>query len=136
MKRTPLKRGTKPLERRTPLNPIGRRAKREAPDRKLCREVVIARDKVCQFPVYFERCVEASIKSGQFPKVLVGAGSPCWGPPQVHEPAHRRNSDVTDPEQCILLCQRHNQWLEDHPQSGYALGLLVRGNGLPLRGSY
>ena len=106
---------------------------REAPARRKCVEAVKARDKVCQFWPKAEAYWRTyGLEAYQELRGLVPIPG-CWGPLTAHEVAHRRNSDFTNPNDCIALCYAHNGWLEDHPQFGYDTGLLVRGNGLPLR---
>lgn len=115
--------------RRTGLNRISDKMKARLPARKKCREIVLARDKVCQFPVMLARWyADAERERGMF--VFPNCSH---GPLEVHEPAHRRNVDFTDPTQCIASCAVHNQWAESEPALAYAIGWLVRGNGLPLR---
>ena len=120
-------RSTKPLRRYTWLNKVSERRLREAPARRACVAAVIERDRVCQFPAAVARWYESQRECGLF------VFPNCFGPLTAHEPAHRRNCDYTDPAACICTCWGHNQYLEDHPEFGYATGLLVRGNGLKLR---
>lgn len=125
MKSSPLKRGTKPLRRYTWLNKVSARRLRETPARRACVAAVIARDKVCQFWPYATRTPDLPYDFRTLPS--------CQGKLTAHEPAHRRNSDYTNPDDCIALCALHNNWLETEPEFGYATGLFVRGNGLRLR---
>lgn len=94
-----------------------------------CRKIVFARDKNrCQFSVKLAEYVH------EYGMLDLPKGSQsCFGPLHLHEPAHRRNSDILDPDQCMLLCDWHNGWCEDNPLIAEVLGLIVKGNGFPLR---
>ena len=126
-----MNRGTSVLRRKTRLAPMSDKTKEQAPGRRACVAAVIARDGGC----VFWRYVTEATKLGT-PEWLsvadVTVMSECWGDLTAHESAHRRNSDATNPDDCICLCTFHNNWLEDHPALGYATGLLEKGNG-PLR---
>jgi hypothetical protein len=129
------------------LNPESEKTKNRRSARRRCVELVVQRDQVCQFWPYLHKWVEATrdVHRQQDPairwrpaawwyeQVFGSPPPPCFGRLTAHEPAHRRNSDCTDPAQCIALCEGHNGWAEDHPRTAYTLGLLVRGNGIPLR---
>ena len=97
--------------------------------RETCAKIVRERDKNrCQFSVKLAEYVH------EFGMLDLPYGSQrCFGPIHLHEPAHRRNSDVTDPDQSFLLCDFHNGWAEDHPAHAEVLGLIVKGNGFPIR---
>ena len=118
-----------PLRRRTGLQRKGRLAPHSAktidraPARAACVRAVKARDKGCVFWRY-ARLGGEGLELLNIPE--------CFGDLTAHEPAHRRNSDPTDPDQCICLCVGHNNWVEDHPDFCYAVGLLEKGNGRPL----
>lgn len=97
--------------------------------REECRKEVKRRDRVCQFPVLlnrFER--ETGVVDIELPRR-------CDGGDEVHEPAHSRNVDFTDPLNCILSCWRHNRFAEDATGEARELlvriGWLARGAGLP-----
>lgn len=59
---------------------------------------------------------------------------PCGGPLDVHEPARRSHgADPTDPEQCVLLCRRHHEFVHANPSIGKALGLITYNHPVPWR---
>jgi hypothetical protein len=116
-----LKRSTKPMKRVS-----DKRAALEAA-REECRKAVHARDQRCQFPVFLGRYIH---EYGMF---VVPGSQRCFGALTVHEPAHRRNVDITDPDNCLLLCSYHNEWCEDFPVVARLIGLSVEGNGFPIR---
>ena len=127
MKRSQLPPSTKPLRRYTWLKKVSARRLREAPARRACVAAVIERDRRCQFPAALARWYESQSECGLF------VFPNCFGPLTAHEPAHRRNCDYTDPAACVASCQAHNEWAENEPALAYAIGWLVRGNGLRLR---
>lgn len=122
------------MKRAGRLAPRSQKRIDEAEARRACVEAVFARDRVCQFfPQLsdYMRITPADLRKH--------AGlPPCWGDLTGHEPAHRRNVDYLDPVNVIALCVRHNGFLEDCTgiwrQHAEGCGLLVRGNGKPLRG--
>ena len=118
-----LRRSTKPM-RKVSDKRLAREAARDE-----CRKIVFARDKNrCQFSV---RLAEYVHEYGMLD--LPNGSQRCFGPLHLHEPAHRRNVDIADPDECMVLCDGHNGWCEDHPLIAEALGLIEKGNGFPLR---
>lgn len=118
-----LKRSTKPMRKVSERRLALEKAREE------CVRIVKERDRNrCQFAVKLAAYVH---EYGMLD--LPNGSQRCFGPIHLHEPAHRRNSDITDPDQCLLLCNGHNGWVEDHPVLAEVLGLFVKGNGLPLR---
>ena len=113
--------------KRSRLNPMSDAAKKKLSARRACIAAVKERDKSCQFWSHLNAWL--ALNAGRFPWPY----PQCGGPPEVHEPAHRRNVDFTDPTNCLLLCRSHNQWCEDQPTAAREIGLVVHGNGLPLR---
>lgn len=54
--------------------------------------------------------------------------SPCFGSVNGHEIVKRsQGGSLTDLDNIVLLCNRHNDYLEDHPREARELGL-VRSN--------
>lgn len=50
---------------------------------------------------------------------------PCFGPINGHEIVKRsQGGSITDPENVILLCDRHNEWVENFPLDAHRLGLM------------
>ena len=79
-------------------------------------EIVLERDKVCQFPLRFG--AYAGQDGWNWP------APPCWGPLVGHEPLKRSHgADPCDPSQVVLLCVGHNSWVEDYPVARKLLGL-------------
>ena len=115
--------------RRTPMRRRSKKATRRDSARRACVAAVIARDKVCQFPVLLAR-----YEAQHGPVPLGGDDRHCHGwPLEAHEPKHRRNVDPTDPANCVATCPWHNQLIETLGDVAYDIGLLVRGNGEPYR---
>lgn len=118
-----LKRSTKPMKRVSDKRLALEKA------RGITSKIVRERDKNrCQFPVKLAEYVH------EYGMLALPDGSQCcFGLLHLHEPAHRRNVDITDPDQCMLLCDFHNGWCEDYPLIAEVLGLIVKGNGFPIR---
>jgi hypothetical protein len=115
--------------KRTRLRPRSDKAIARDEARRACVAAVIARDKVCQFPMLL-----AAYEREHGPVPLGGDDRHCHGWPLVaHEPKHRRNVDPTDPENCIAVCPFHNELIETLGDVAYDIGLLVRGNAEPYR---
>lgn len=108
MKRTPLKRGTSRLRRRTPLARVGRRARLNRGRRETVVALVRARDVSCQF-------------GGINPAFA----SACRGELDVHEviPRSAWPAGVFEVLNCVLLCRRHHCWVDDHPDLAHRVGL-------------
>ena len=50
---------------------------------------------------------------------------PCYGPVNGHEIVKRsQGGSITDLSNIILLCARHNDWVEDSPTEAHRLGLM------------
>lgn len=108
--------------------------RRLMPARRRCVAAVIERDEICQFwpAVRFFYCFnEDGVEDYSLPS-WTQAWPACGGELTAHEPAHRRNVDATDPSNAICLCAVHNTFVESMGEVAYDIGLLVRGNGLPL----
>jgi hypothetical protein len=117
----------KPL-RRTRLRPRSDKAIARDEARRACVAAVIARDRVCQFPVLL-----AAYEREHGPLPIDRGERWCRGPLVAHEPKHRRNVDPTDPASCLLACAQHNDWAEMQPELAYRIGFLQRGNAEPYR---
>lgn len=132
MKRSPLHRRSTLRSQGFALPALSKKRKAQVQARAVCVATVIERDGHCQF----HRLVSAhwgELSASQHARVL--AAWDCHGRLTAHEPAHRRNVDITDPASCMAVCQFHNGFAEDEPALSYLIGLLVKGNGLGLRGS-
>ena len=123
MKRSPMKATRRPIRARS--------AKAVARDeaRRACVASVIARDRVCQFPVLLE-LYEAQ---HGFEMPLKQEDRCCRGALVAHEPKHRRNVDPTDPANCLAACVFHNGRAEGLGYVAFDIGFLERGNGEPYR---
>ena len=108
LRRTPLRRGTSQLKR-SRLNPVGKKANREASD--------LARFRLA-----------LHLRSGGFCEARTPA---C--PPGVHEgcdPHHLSHADrdrgVHLPERGLLVCRQGHDFIEQHPAWSYEQGYLLR----------
>lgn len=116
--------------KRTRLRPRSDKAIARDEARRACVAAVIARDKVCQFPMLL-----AAYEREHGPVPLGGDDRHCHGWPLVaHEPKHRRNVDPTDPTSCLAACPFHNteaegslRWIAE------LIGFIERGNAEPYR---
>jgi len=110
--------------KRSPLRRISEKRKAQLPARRKCVQVVLERDKVCQFQPRLEAYWRENGLDAY--KQLV-AGLPlhdCWGPLDVHEPGHRsQGADPTDPAACVLVCRGHHDFLHSRPLIAKALTL-------------
>lgn len=94
--------------KRTPLRSMSRMKALERDARRRCMEIVVRRDRICR-------------AAG----IVRDIG--CNGPLDGHEPLPRsRGGDPTDPEQVILVCRQHHDWIHAHPEASYGYGLLIR----------
>jgi len=97
--------------KRSRINPVSAKRRATFEARRECVEIVLERDKVCQWNV---RCAAL----GRDPLHA------CWGPLDVHEPGHRsQGADPTDPEQCVAVCRGCHSFLHAHPLLAKELGL-------------
>lgn len=114
MKRTGIARSTKPMKRtelaraRKPIRSVSAKRKATFRARAECRKVVLARcGEVC------EAC----------PKI--GPDGPQRVAVQVHEIVPRSaGGSITDPTNCLGVCERCHQWIHEHPVEARQLGLL------------
>lgn len=95
---------TKP---RKPLAPFSAKRLSEHERREQVRKEVLERDRVCRLSLH--------VRTGI-----------CGGPLDVHEPKTRaRGGNYLDPDECVLLCRKHHDWVHDHPTEATELGLLI-----------
>lgn len=107
MKRSGIKRGTKPLERRTRLRPIGRRRRRELAAWAVVKADTLTRDAgICQ-------------AAHLVPQVA------CYGPLDPHHIAKRSTTPEArvDPENVVWVCRRHHYWIDVNQLEAHGLGL-------------
>lgn len=102
MKRTEMKRGTKPIPARS--------AKRVKEDRERSKVVAGIRERVGD-----DVCELAPI-----------IGTPCFGPIHGHELLPRgRGGSITDEKNIMMACNGHNGWASTHTKEAEALGILL-----------
>lgn len=59
------------------------------------------------------------------PALMVMMGG-CYGAVNGHEILKRsQGGSITDPRNILLLCSRHNSWVEDYPEDAHRLGLMI-----------
>lgn len=118
MRRTPLRRTSR-------LAPISKKRAAGTEDRRAIRERVYARDGWrCRLlasvgATYFS--VNEDGLRGPYEKV-----PPCFGPLTPH---HLLKASAGGPytlDNLVTLCAGHNTWVEDHPATATALGLVIR----------
>ena len=136
LKRTEMKRGTKPLPK------MSKKAKAKIPARRAAMKVVRERDQTCQF---WLRLIVWAQKSGAvyFPNLSGVDGlylltkateafeakldlkiPQCSGPLDGHEPKHRsQGGDPTDPDDVVLTCRAHHDVCHAYPLAAKALNL-------------
>lgn len=125
MKRSPLKRGTSVLKR-TPLARVGWRKRNEQLERSHVIRTVHARDVRCQF-LFWALQAKMDDKIGKLEDPI-----PCWNPEgsggDVHEIIARSvwPKGYLDPDNCVLLCRAHHEWLDAHRAQAEAIGLYGR----------
>lgn len=103
--------------KRSPLPRISARKRAKARQRAEVVRQVRERDQHCQM---FERWYHQGTGS------WYGSLDPmCAGPLDVHEIIPRsawRDGDL-DPDNCVLVCRRHHDWIGNHPLQAAELGL-------------
>ncbi|RSN12859.1 hypothetical protein DMB42_11825 [Nonomuraea sp. WAC 01424] len=112
-RRTPLKQG-KPLERKTPLRAAG----------NLERKPIRNQSKKRQAENLERRAMKhAMFPDGTPPCIVPWCGQ--WAD-DLHEPLTRaRGGSITEPDNAVPTCRRHNSELTEEPPWGYELHLLV-----------
>jgi hypothetical protein len=107
--RSPLKRSTVPLRRLTPLRKVSKKRARLLRERSKVRAFVLLRDGGCK-------------GAAVVPSVS------CSGPLDVHELVRRSQwrEGFLHPENCVLLCRGHHDFVHANPSSARAVGLLLR----------
>jgi hypothetical protein len=115
--------------KRTPLRRVSRKREAERAQRQACVQVVLERDRTCQYVSMVFRA-RRSLSPADWAMLTKAAVIGCRGHLTVHEPGHRRNVDYLDPASCICLCFWHNVWVENCPEAAYHAGLLIKANGL------
>ena len=111
--------GNKP---RKPLAPFSAKRLAEHDRRAEVVQIVRERDSWCRLnprSVHYPRVqIDALMHHGVlFPL--------CGGNLDVHEPLTRaRGGNYLDPDDCVLLCRQHHDWVHDHPRAAEKLGLL------------
>jgi hypothetical protein len=110
VKRSALKRSSVGLRRLTPLRKVSRKRSRQMRERWQVRAFVGLRDE--------GQCRGALLVP------LVG----CAGPLDVHELVRRSQwrEGFLHPENCVLLCRSHHDFVHANPSSARAVGLLLR----------
>lgn len=109
--------------KRSRVKPFSQKRIDDREARAALREIVVERDKVCQFWVYIDR---AGIGRQ-------GHGFPgCLGDLVPHEPGGSRNVGRLNPDESIAICFVHNQFIEDLGQLAYDVGLKKHANGYPI----
>jgi len=108
--------------KRTPLARVGRRAKAKASIRAKTVDFVRRRDVRCQF-VYWVMQAKLDRRINQLEEPLS-----CSPELDVHELVARsklRDAELY-PDNCVLLCRAHHDWLDRHRDQAQAIGLYQR----------
>lgn len=125
LRRVGLKRGTGGLLRRaynpsarSSLRPVSRKRQRENRVRaRALEEAWGPRPWHCVFKGYVRRYEARTGEAYEPPR--------CFGEVNAHELVKRsRGGSITDPSNCVPLCNFHNDWVEDHPWAAQKLGLV------------
>lgn len=140
IKRTAFKRSTTVDKGQQPstksrqrIKPFSQQRIDDRPARSDVREVVVARDKICQFWPIIVRGRGPGPVSSSIYLDLDKNYARCMGDLVPHELAGSRNVGRLNPDECVAMCYLHNQQIEDMGEAAYALGLKVHGNGKPIR---
>lgn len=114
LKRTGIKRGTKPMERRAELH-RGESQLARTPLRSTSKK----RDR--------ENRERTAMKKANFPAGTRCSKPGCWKPYEdVHEPLTRaRGGSITDPNNAVALCRPHHEDVGAEKPWAYELGLLI-----------
>jgi hypothetical protein len=108
--------------KRTPLARIGRRAKAKASLRATTVNLVRRRDVRCQF-VYWVMQAKLDRRIDQLEEPL--SCSPILDVHELMARSKMRDAEL-DPDNCVLLCRAHHEWLDRHRDQAQAIGLYRR----------
>lgn len=103
MKRTPLKRSTKPIKRTKRVNPASVKRKAQQGERRAVRRAVLERDPICRYP----ECTAESTDAHE-----------------IHRGSMRAMTYL-DIEQIKGLCRQHHDYVTGNPQAAHDLGLAL-----------
>lgn len=128
-RKTPLKRGTSQLKR-TALTPMSDRRRAVNKERAKAQEAA-----------WGPRPWKCYVTTEQFFRTLTVRQKnlslvmgPCYGEVNGHEilsraRAGRTDANLLDVSGQVPLCNRHNEWVETHPETSLTLGLARHGDG-------
>lgn len=98
--------------KRTRLNPISKRRQRLNAERKVVLEEHFGPRDTWQCWVHFVPAYTA----------IMGG---CYGEVNAHEIVKRsQGGSLVDTENILLLCNLHNSWVENYPDTAHKLGLM------------
>lgn len=118
--------------KRSRVNPISAKRRASMPARASASQAVIARDGVCQWTPAINNAMPWADFTERELRIIKMVED-CFGALHMHEPAHSRNVDRTNPANGQALCDFHNTCCEDYPEIAMKATLVVKGNGLPIR---
>ena len=128
MKRTPLERGVTAL-RRSRINPVSSKRRKENRERRSVKEQLVEeRGPWCEVA----KAVSARYVEHGLPQnwgtleVAAVVYHLCTGlADDAHEIVTRgRGGSITDPDNILLVCRRHHDWITTHPKEAHELGLV------------
>lgn len=89
------------------------------------RQAVYARDRVCLL------APPANMQWADIQRRQAGAGS-CFGQPRtVHHLRKASRGGLYTLSNLVVLCTRHNDWVEDYPLVAHTWGLVIREGEVP-----
>jgi hypothetical protein len=98
--------------KRARLNPMSKRRERENTERRVMLEREFG-------PRDTWRCW---VRHRPILALMMGG---CYGDVNGHEIVKRsQGGSIVDPKNILLLCARHNSWVEDYPEDAHKLGLM------------
>lgn len=99
--------------KRSRINPISKRRQRLNEERREMLEQNFG-------PREAWRC---EVEARPIMAVMMGG---CYGEVNGHEILKRsQGGDITNPGNILMLCNRHNMWVEDYPEDAHRLGLMI-----------
>ena len=104
MRRSPIKRGTARLQRRTALRQVSAKKAARNETWATIRADVLARDMGCRGQAILD--------------------VRCGGPVDVHHIRRRGQGGTDELDNLIALCRSCHAWVHDHPDRARAIGLL------------